>query len=207
MENDQTMYKNRTLERTKCAPLKFLYLNLNPKRSDNRRRSILEVIRSGGWNPYKWDCMHAKSLQLYLTLCDPMSCSLQAPLSMGVSRQEYWSGLPCPPWGDLPQPGVEPMSLVPTSLVSGLFTTSATWEAHKRDCVCVQSCFSHVRSVQPYGPWGSSLVKRELSLPLLPCEDTGRWLPVERWARNRHEVVSFLILSFSASKSVKEMFV
>ena len=34
----------------------------------------------------------------------------QAPLSMGVSRQEYWSGLPCPPRGDLPNPGVKPMS-------------------------------------------------------------------------------------------------
>ena len=36
--------------------------------------------------------MHAKSLQLCLTLCNPMDCSCQAPLSMGFSRQEYWSG-------------------------------------------------------------------------------------------------------------------
>ena len=34
----------------------------------------------------------------------------QAPLSMGFSRQEYWSGLPCPPPGDLPDPGIEPGS-------------------------------------------------------------------------------------------------
>ena len=34
----------------------------------------------------------------------------QAPLSMGLSRQGYWSGLPCPPPGDLPDPGVEPAS-------------------------------------------------------------------------------------------------
>ena len=34
----------------------------------------------------------------------------QAPLSMGVSRQEYWSGLPFPPPGDLPDPGIEPAS-------------------------------------------------------------------------------------------------
>ena len=34
----------------------------------------------------------------------------QAPLSMGFSRQEYWSGLPCPPPGDLPDPGIEPRS-------------------------------------------------------------------------------------------------
>ena len=44
--------------------------------------------------------MSAKSLQLCPTLCDPMDCiACQAPLSMGFSRQEYWSGLPCPPQG------------------------------------------------------------------------------------------------------------
>ena len=54
-------------------------------------------------------CMHAKSLQSCLTLCDPMDYSLQAPLSMGFSRQEHCSGLPCPSPGDLPDPGNEPI--------------------------------------------------------------------------------------------------
>ena len=40
----------------------------------------------------------------------PWTASLQAPLSMGFSRQEYWSGLPCPPPGDRPDPGIEPGS-------------------------------------------------------------------------------------------------
>ena len=151
MDNDQTIYNNRTLKRTKCVPLKLLYLNFNPKRDGNRRWNILEVIRSGGWNPYEWYCMHAKSLQLYLTLCDPKDCSHQAPLSMGFSSQEYWSRLPCSPRGDLPHPGTELISLMPTSLASVFFTTSATWEGHKGDCVCVQSCFSLVSSVQSYG--------------------------------------------------------
>ena len=53
----------------------------------------------------------------------------QAPLSMGFSRQEYWSGLPCPPPGDLPNPGIKPVSLMSPSLADGFFTTSATWEA------------------------------------------------------------------------------
>ena len=53
----------------------------------------------------------------------------QAPLSMGFSRQEYWSGLPCPPPGDLPNPGIEPVSLTFPALAGGFFTTSATWEA------------------------------------------------------------------------------
>ena len=40
----------------------------------------------------------------------PWTEAHQAPLSMGFSRQEYWSGLPCPPPGDLPKPGIEPRS-------------------------------------------------------------------------------------------------
>ena len=72
--------------------------------------------------------MHAKSLQSCLILCDPMDCS-QAPLSMGFSRQEYWSRLPFPPPGDLPNLGIEPASLMSPALVNRFFTTSATWEA------------------------------------------------------------------------------
>ena len=48
---------------------------------------------------------------------------------MGFSRQEYWSGLPFPPLGYLPDPGIEPRSLVSPALASGFFTTNATWEA------------------------------------------------------------------------------
>ena len=44
------------------------------------------------------------------TLCDLMDVARQAPLSMGFSRQEYWSGLPCLPPRDLPKPGIEPRS-------------------------------------------------------------------------------------------------
>ena len=52
----------------------------------------------------------------------------QAPLSMGFSRQEYWIGLPCPPLGDLPHPGIESSSFTSPALADGFFTTSATWE-------------------------------------------------------------------------------
>ena len=54
----------------------------------------------------------------------------QAPLSMGFSRQEYWSGLPCPPPGDLPNSGIKPASLMSPALVGGLFTTSTTGKTH-----------------------------------------------------------------------------
>ena len=46
----------------------------------------------------------------------------QAPLSMGFSRQEYWSGLPFPPPGDLPHPGIEPLSLASPALAGRFFT-------------------------------------------------------------------------------------
>ena len=59
----------------------------------------------------------------------PWTVAHQAPLSMGFSRQEYWSGLPCPPLGALPHPGIEPTSLVSPALAGRFFTTSATWEA------------------------------------------------------------------------------
>ena len=48
--------------------------------------------------------------QLCPTLCDPMDCSLPGYSIHGFSRQEYWSGLPFPPPGDLPAPGTEPRS-------------------------------------------------------------------------------------------------
>ena len=62
-----------------------------------------------------------KSLQSYLTLCDTMN--------LGFLRQEYWSGLPCPPPGDSPNLGIKPVSLASLALAVGFFTTNAIWEA------------------------------------------------------------------------------
>ena len=58
----------------------------------------------------------------------PWTVSPLAPLSMEFSKQEYWSGLPVPTPGDLPNPGVEPTSLVSPALAGGFFTTCTTWE-------------------------------------------------------------------------------
>ena len=66
--------------------------------------------------------------------------ALQAPLSMGFSRQEYWNGLLCPPPGNLPEPGI-PMSLMSPALANGFFTTSTTWEAPGVVMVAVKSGF------------------------------------------------------------------
>ena len=59
----------------------------------------------------------------------PWTVALQAPLSIGFSRQEYWSGLSCASPGDLSDQGIEPESLGSPALADRFFTTSATWEA------------------------------------------------------------------------------
>ena len=59
----------------------------------------------------------------------PWTVACQAPLSIGFSRQEYWSGLSCPPPGDLPHPGIKPASLRSPALAGRFFTTSAIWES------------------------------------------------------------------------------
>ena len=77
-------------------------------------------------------CMHVcvpncfSRVWLFVTL---WTTACQNPLSMGFFRQEYWSGLPCPPPGDLPDPGIEPVSLMSPALAGRFLTTSTTSEA------------------------------------------------------------------------------
>ena len=61
----------------------------------------------------------------------PWSVARQAPLPMGFSRQDYWSGLPFPLPGDLPDLGMELASLTSPVLAGGFFTTGTTWKAHQ----------------------------------------------------------------------------
>ena len=61
----------------------------------------------------------------------PWTVAHQAPLSMGFPWEDYWSGLPFPPPGDLPDPGIEPLSSASPALAGGFFTTGATWEAQE----------------------------------------------------------------------------
>ena len=111
--------------------------------------------------------VHAKSLshvQLFATL---WTVAFQAPLSMGFSRQKHWSGLPCPPPGDLPNSGVKPASLISPVLAGGSFTTSVTWKA---------SCSSQASHCSGFfwhgalalGHWPSVFVVHRHSYPT-PC--------------------------------------
>ena len=90
------------------------------------RYDFEELARSPLYPP---QCVPAKLLS-HVRLCETLwTLAHQAPVSQGFSRQEYWSGLPCFPPGDLPNPGIEPVSLMSPAL-AGFFTTRATWEAH-----------------------------------------------------------------------------
>ena len=70
---------------------------------------------------------HFSHVRLFVTL---WTVAHQAPLSIGFSRQEYWSGLPCLSPGDFLDPGIEFVSYESLALEARVFTTSTTWEAH-----------------------------------------------------------------------------
>ena len=86
--------------------------------------------------------MHAKFLQSCPTLCNRMDCSLPGSCPWNFPGKN--TGVGCPPPGDLPDPGIEPASLLSPALTGWFFTTSATWEALKGICavLCLvaQSC-------------------------------------------------------------------
>ena len=90
----------------------------------------------------------------------------------GISWQEYWNGLPCPPRGDLPSPGIELVSLKSPALVGRLFTTSVTWEAHGHGEAHLNQTlegnfllpptFSHPQQISAQGPdLTSTLVEKK----------------------------------------------
>ena len=70
--------------------------------------------------------IHVLPSGLVWIVCDPMDCRQQTPLSTGLFRQEYCSGLPCPPPGNLPDPGIEFASLCLWHWQAGSLPLSAT---------------------------------------------------------------------------------
>ena len=75
--------------------------------------------------------MAIDSLTMGPTLCDPMDFSLPNFFVRGISRQEYWHGLPFPPPGDLPNPGMQPVSLTFPALAGRFFTTEPPGKPHQ----------------------------------------------------------------------------
>ena len=100
----------------KKVTLHSSYIRCGHKSSPTERLNICVCV---------WVLSHFSHAQLHAFL---WTVVWQAPLSIGFSRQEYWSELPCPPPGDLPDPGIEPESLESPVLAGGFFTTSTTWK-------------------------------------------------------------------------------
>ena len=89
-----------------------------------------------------------------------------APLSMGFSRQEYWSGLPCSLPGDLPDPKTEPTSLMSPVLAGEFFTTGSTWEAYIYMCVYIYiHTYTHIYIyiyIYMINPWCCKVTNRNI---------------------------------------------
>ena len=103
--------------------LRMMFLNLqifNKKQVSHR--DLMHSIMNISNNVLR----HFSCVRLFVTL---WTVAHQAPLSIVFSRQEYWSGLLCPPSGDLPYPGIQSPPLMSPELTGRFFTTSATWGA------------------------------------------------------------------------------
>ena len=95
-------------------------------------------------------CRHAKSLQSCPTLCDPMDCSPQAPLFMGIlqARILNWVAMPFSK-GDLPDSEIKLASLISPAMAGRFFTTSATWEGHFKHMI-VKSREMQIKTTMRY---------------------------------------------------------
>ena len=118
----------------------------------------LVLISGGDTNVHSWGSesswVCAKSFQPCPTLCDPMDCSHQAPLSVGLSRQEYWSELPCPPPGDLP----DPMCLLNCRQILYHWVT---WEAPRKWCFLLKIMNKRIILRKPRLFWADLKVPEE----------------------------------------------
>ena len=86
--------------------------------------------------PCVWVFSHFNHVQLFVTL---WTVALQAPLSMRILHQEYWSGLPFPSPGDLPNPGIKPISVMSPAEADAFFTPSTTWECNYKNYIILKA--------------------------------------------------------------------
>ena len=109
--------RSRRLGTTALDDVCFSLFALNNKHS-NREMVLIAVVIGMSCMSVGGGGVH--SLSCVRLFCNPMTVPHQAPLSIGFSRQEYWSGLPIPSPGDLPKPEIKPMS---PALSGAFFTT------------------------------------------------------------------------------------
>ena len=121
-------------------------------------------------------CVCVLAAQLCPTLCDPMDCSLPGSLSMGFSRQEYWSRLPCPLPGDLPNPGIETASLFFFFFFETEFPLLVDITSNKTlQCIC----FPLMKVIWLSGALNGSWNNRSVHHRLRTLTDVWPWRPWE----------------------------
>ena len=109
-------------------PKRYLHLHVHPDIIYNSQDTETAWVPITGWMDKEnvvyvhWNTCCCAITKSCPTLCNPMDCTCQAPLSMGFSRQEYWSGLSFPPPEDLLDPWIEPTSPVSPALAGRFFT-------------------------------------------------------------------------------------
>ena len=100
------------------------------------------------WGAVAFSVGHFSSVQFFATLWT-IGARLFCPLEF--SRQEYWSGLPCPPPGYLFDPEIKSKALISPALAGGFFTTSTTWEApYVCQCLPISSSLPYITITTPY---------------------------------------------------------
>ena len=116
--------------------------------------------------------MCAESLQSRPTLCNPIGCSQSGSSVHGFSRQEYQSGLPCPPPGDLPDPGIKPTSLtfpalagrhLPLEPLVGACKHTAVPRLHKRQTTKSPLCKRRAKCLN-YREWHCPLTSSKCNI-------------------------------------------
>ena len=160
-------------------------------------------------------CICAKLLQLCLVLCNPMDCILpgSSPLSMGSSRQEYWSGLTYPPPWDLSDSGIKPMSLTSPVLADRFFTIGTTWKypssvhfsSVTQSCPTLCNPINHSTPglpvhhhppefTQTHVHWVCDAIQSShpLSSPSPPAPNPSQHQSIFQWVNSSHEVAKVL---------------
>ena len=123
------------------------------------------------WNKYLSNTYYESNsevAQLCPTLCDPMNCSPPGSSVLGILQGKYWSGLLCPPPGDLPNPVFETRS---PRIAGRFFTVWATREAQAGPLTCLQTLRYH----------GCKSLQSPLSFPFGACISIPDTLPMSSW--------------------------
>jgi len=110
MQNEKSASKDHELRYSRWSLDSLTLHSMNNKSTENE--AIVSITKG------------LKCVSSVSNSATPWIVALQAPLAMEISRQEYWSGLPCPPPRDLPNPGIKPMSQASPSLAGRFFTSA-----------------------------------------------------------------------------------